>query len=101
MELDHTGLAPLIGFLIGAVGAQVIREYWTRTEKAINGLTRTQCLALIVGCLGVFHVFASFKPDLAKLEPGMFWTTVMIVVLFIIDPWIDPWLRRKGIRKSQ
>lgn len=100
MDFNHNGLTPIIGFMVGAVGAQLVREGWKKSNKAFETLSRTQCLAVIVGCLGLFHVVASFRPDLAALESGLFWATVLIVVLFLVDPWIDPWLRRKGIRRG-
>jgi hypothetical protein len=106
MSIDSTfgiGIGLLVGLLWSAYHRQT--GQWLPAANELAGFmertfpTRTGKAAVCVTLFLVLHVVIGQRPALAELDRFAFWMTVVLVGLVLIDPWIDPRLRRLGIRK--
>jgi hypothetical protein len=66
-------------------------------KKRLPG--RTMKAALVVLLYDLFHLTVGQKASLVTIDRFLLWMTVLMVVMIVIDPWVDQPLRRLGIRK--
>jgi hypothetical protein len=106
MQFDSilgSGIGLLFGLLLAGYRQQTGR--WLPSPDAFAQFmearfpTRTgKTMVVVLLYLGL-HLAIGQRPALTDLDHFAFWMTVVMVLMVIVDPWIDPPLRRWGIRK--